>query len=92
MFFSFFAPPSSSLRSWTQLTSMSAATTLQQAETRRLLLDPARVLQRGFAIIRGQGGRIAPSASQISKDQSLRLQFRDGHADVTVDEVEKDPS
>lgn len=69
-----------------------AATTLQQAETRRRLLDPARVLQRGFAIIRGRGGRIAPSASQISKDQSLRLQFRDGHADVTVDEVEKDPS
>lgn len=69
-----------------------AATALQQAETRRRLLDPARVLQRGFAIIRGQDGRIAPSASQISKDQSLRLQFRDGHADVTVDEVEKDPS
>ncbi|MEC9048746.1 MAG: exodeoxyribonuclease VII large subunit [Planctomycetota bacterium] len=69
-----------------------AATKLQQAETRRRLLDPARVLQRGYAIVRDPGGRIAPSASQISKDQPLRLQFRDGHADVTVDEVEKDPS
>jgi exodeoxyribonuclease VII large subunit len=69
-----------------------AATTLQQAETRRRLLDPKRVLQRGFAIVRGEDGRIAPSAARIGKDQQLRLQFRDGRADVRVDAVETDES
>ncbi|MCK5941386.1 MAG: hypothetical protein KAI24_05400, partial [Planctomycetes bacterium] len=67
-----------------------AATALRQAETRRRLLDPTRVLQRGFAIVRGADGRIAPSATRVSKDQQLRLQFRDGSADVRVDAVETD--
>ncbi|MAD34504.1 MAG: hypothetical protein CMJ88_12225 [Planctomycetes bacterium] len=67
-----------------------AAYALQQAETRRRLLDPARVVQRGFSIIRDQDGRIAPSASRLVKNQALRLQFRDGAADVTVDSVETD--
>ena len=80
----------------TQLTHVSqrrcerAATTLQQAETRRRLLDPARVLQRGFTIVRDAAGKIAPSSSRISKDQRLQLQFRDGSAEVRVDRVETD--
>ena len=69
-----------------------AAYALQQAETRRRLLDPARVVQRGFSIVRDQHGRITPSASRLAKEQALRLQFRDGAADVTVDSVEAEPT
>ncbi len=69
-----------------------AATALQNADTRRRLLDPARVLQRGFAIVRGPDGRIAPDTTRVSKDQQLRLQFRDGVADVRVDAVDSEPS
>ncbi|HIE71932.1 MAG TPA: hypothetical protein EYP98_18105 [Planctomycetes bacterium] len=67
-------------------------TVLQQAETRRRLLDPTRVLQRGFAIVRGQDGRIAPSVNRLSPNQDLRVQFRDGSANVHVDSIEPNDS
>lgn len=69
-----------------------AATSLQEAETRRRLLDPQRVLQRGFAIVRGPDGRITPSAARLAADARLRIQFRDGSASASVDAVEIDPS
>ncbi|MGK0522314.1 MAG: exodeoxyribonuclease VII large subunit, partial [Planctomycetota bacterium] len=66
-------------------------TALQQSDTRRRLLDPVRVLQRGFAIVRGVDGRIAPSVTRITPKQSLRVQFRDGYANVNVDAIEPKP-
>jgi exodeoxyribonuclease VII large subunit len=66
-------------------------TALQQCETRRRLLDPVRVLQRGFAIVRQDNGQIAPSVTRITPKQSLRVQFRDGHANVNVDAIEPNP-
>lgn len=66
-------------------------TALQQSDTRRRLLDPVRVLQRGFAIVRGVDGRIAPSVTRITPKQSLRVQFRDGHANVNVDTIQPKP-
>jgi len=65
---------------------------LRDAETRLRLLDPRRVLQRGFAIVRDEHGRIAPSTARVEKQQALRVQFRDGHADVRVDDVQRDES
>ena len=67
-------------------------TSLKEAETRRRLLDPRRVLQRGFAIVRCADGQIAPSASRLAADKRLRIQFRDGTATASVDAVEMDPS
>lgn len=67
-------------------------TALQQAETRRRLLDPTRVLQRGFAIVRGENGRIAPSVNRLTPNQGLRVQFRDGSANVRVDKIEPNKS
>jgi exonuclease VII large subunit len=67
-------------------------TALQQCETRRRLLDPVRVLQRGFAIVRQDNGQITPSVTRITLKQSLRVQFRDGHANVNVDAIEPNPS
>ena len=63
-------------------------TALQQCETRRRLLDPVRVLQRGFAIVRQDDGRITPSVTRITPKQSLRVQFRDGQATENVDATE----
>ena len=68
------------------------ATALQQAETRRRLLDPTRVLQRGFAIVRTEDGRIAPSVNRLTNSQDLRVQFRDGSASVQVNSVEPNES
>lgn len=68
------------------------ATALQQSDTRRRLLDPVRVLQRGFAIVRDQYGRIAPSIQRLAPQQPLRLQFRDGHANVNVDTIDANPT
>ncbi|MFK7739862.1 MAG: exodeoxyribonuclease VII large subunit [Planctomycetota bacterium] len=61
-----------------------AGNALKAADTRRRLLDPTRVLQRGFAIVRGADGRIAPSITRIDAGHELRVQLRDGHADVQV--------
>ena len=66
------------------------AARLEQADTRRRLLDPRRVLQRGFAIVRNDQGRIAPSVARVDAGQTLRVQFRDGHADVRVDARHED--
>jgi exodeoxyribonuclease VII large subunit len=68
------------------------ATALQQAETRRRLLDPTRVLQRGFAIVRTEDGRIAPSVNRLTNSQDLRVQFRDGSVSVQVNSVEPNES
>lgn len=67
-----------------------AADRLKGAETRRRLLDPQRVLLRGFAIVRDEDGRIAPSVTRLASEQRLQLQFRDGHADVRVDATHPD--
>jgi len=68
------------------------ATALKTAETRRRLLDPTRVLQRGFAIVRDKDGRIAPSVDRITTNQDLRVQFRDGSASVRVDDIQANES
>lgn len=68
------------------------ASALKDAEVRRRLLDPERVLRRGFAIVRNARGRIAPSAARVAAEERLRIQFRDGSATASVDAVEMDPS
>ncbi len=64
-----------------------AAARLEQHATKVRLLDPARVLARGFAIVRLADGRVAPSVTRIQKDQIIRVHWRDGHADTRVDHV-----
>ncbi|HEB53172.1 MAG TPA: exodeoxyribonuclease VII large subunit, partial [bacterium] len=67
-----------------------AAVRLERADTRRRLLDPKRVLQRGFTIVRGQDGRIAPSIAKLATSERLAIQFRDGTAEVHVDATRPD--
>ncbi|MBK8975974.1 MAG: exodeoxyribonuclease VII large subunit [Planctomycetes bacterium] len=61
---------------------------LERAETRQRLLDPRRVLERGYALLRDPAsGRIVPGARGLRSGAKLRVQTRDADADVTVDAV-----
>ncbi len=62
-----------------------------QAERLRLL-DPRRVLERGFVLARDSDGNVVPSADRLSAGQQLVVQFRDGRATAAIERVEKDPS
>lgn len=68
------------------------AANLDRHATRVRLLDPRRVLARGYAIVRDGEGRVLPSAAKVETNQTLRVQWRDGHADTRVDHVHRDPS
>jgi exodeoxyribonuclease VII large subunit len=63
---------------------------LATAETRQRLLDPSRVLKRGFALLRGADGRIVTDAAQVSPDDLATVQLRDGRVQARVSEVELD--
>ena len=54
------------------------AARLEQQATRQRLLDPRRVLTRGYALVRNENGRVISDAAAIAADQDLTLQLRDG--------------
>ncbi len=56
---------------------------LESIERELALLDPSKVLDRGYAIIRDKG-RIIPDAVTFSQSpDTLEIQFRDGNINVT---------
>jgi exodeoxyribonuclease VII large subunit len=60
------------------------------AEGRRnalALLDPTRVLARGFSVVRGADGRIVRSASQLAPGVRVALEFERGNAEAIVERV-----
>ena len=67
-----------------------ATALLDQQAMRQRLLDPRRVLARGFTLVRDAEGRVLPSAARLRRDQVLRVHFRDGHADTRITEVHQD--
>ncbi|MEO0479070.1 MAG: exodeoxyribonuclease VII large subunit [Planctomycetota bacterium] len=67
-------------------------TRLDRFEDRRRLLDPERVLRRGYAVVRDeQTGRVLPSIDRFQSDQRAVLQLRDGRAVVHVERTEQHP-
>lgn len=64
-----------------------AAGRLDHGATKIRLLDPARVLARGFAIVRGDDGRVVPAAARVAAGASIQVAFRDGHVDARVHHV-----
>jgi exodeoxyribonuclease VII large subunit len=64
-----------------------ATARLDQRTTRQRLLDPARVLGRGYALVRSPDGRVLPSATRLHKDQTVVVQFRDGRATTRVTDI-----
>ncbi|MBL8756061.1 MAG: exodeoxyribonuclease VII large subunit [Planctomycetes bacterium] len=65
---------------------------LDQQATRSRLLDPTRVLARGFTIVRDAAGKVLPGIARLAKDQRIRVQWRDGHADAHVDHIHENGS
>ncbi|MBL8728889.1 MAG: exodeoxyribonuclease VII large subunit [Planctomycetes bacterium] len=65
-------------------------TRLDSATTRLRLLDPVRVLGRGFTLVRARDGKVLPSATRITAGDDVVVQFRDGRAAVRVADVQPD--
>lgn len=63
---------------------------LDQHTTRQRLLDPKRVLQRGFALVRDPRGAVVPAASRLAAGAAIELHFRDGRVAAHVDAVHPD--
>ena len=63
----------------------------QQLQTKLTTLDPAAVLQRGYALIR-EKGQITTSAAQLSPGTELDIQLGDGQLKAIVTESNHQPS
>ncbi|MBM4060500.1 MAG: exodeoxyribonuclease VII large subunit [Planctomycetes bacterium] len=63
---------------------------LAEMAARQRLLDPARVLGRGYALVRSTAGAVLPSAARLARDQTVLVQFRDGRATARVVDVQSD--
>ena len=51
-------------------------------------LSPRRVLERGYALVRGPGGRFVRSAASLATGAHVTLEFAQGEADATVTRVQ----
>lgn len=60
---------------------------LERAAVRCRLLDPRRVLERGFSLLRDDGGRVVTDAARTRAGATIRIQMRDGELGATVSEV-----
>lgn len=67
-----------------------AKSRLAASAERQRLLDPRRVLERGYALVRA-AGRVVKSAGDLAPGIALDISFRDGHARaVTTDATRED--
>ena len=67
-----------------------AAGLLDLLATRARLLDPARTLARGWAIVRDADGRVVRSVDGVAVGADLSVQVADGTLRSTVDRVDHD--
>lgn len=58
--------------------------TLQQMQVRLELLNPQRVLERGYSLLTTQDGKVVSSALQAPVGTPLKAMLADGSLDVTV--------
>lgn len=61
---------------------------LQLLQEKLASLDPKAVLRRGYAVVRGENGAIARSASDLAVGQSLLIQLGQGEVKVKVTHTE----
>ena len=52
------------------------------------LVDPRRVLERGFALVRDESGRVVRSVASTDVDAAMDIELADGHVHVRVTETE----
>jgi exodeoxyribonuclease VII large subunit len=60
---------------------------IDQWDSKQRLLDPVRVLERGYAVVRGADGRIATSAKRLKRDERIRIVLRDGSAVARIEDT-----
>lgn len=65
---------------------------LSVSEARARAVDPKRVLNRGYAILRGKDGKSLRTIAGQKKGTDLRASLADGTLDVTVTGVTKGPA
>ncbi|MCA8949563.1 MAG: exodeoxyribonuclease VII large subunit, partial [Planctomycetes bacterium] len=61
---------------------------LTAAAERHRLLDPERVLERGYALARGADGRVVTAARGLAPGSALVVQFRDGRVGTRIEEIQ----
>ena len=61
---------------------------LARAEDRLALLDPQRVLERGYAVIQSANGQVVTAPSQLRVNARLTDSLAEGQADVIAREVQ----
>ena len=70
---------------YTLQTLHAARSTVDAAGAAARMLDPAAVLARGYALVRGSGHRLVTGASELKAvPGNVRVEFRDGYADMRV--------
>lgn len=69
-----------------------AAAALDQQTHRHRLLDPRRVLARGYAVVRDRSGRVLPGVAGIAPGQQLLVQMRDGTVQSRTEQVDPAPT
>ncbi len=69
-----------------------AGSRLHEAETRLRLLDPQRVLERGYALVRNPAdGKVVTDAAALQSNALADITFRDGSARVRVESIQPRP-
>ena len=67
----------------------SQQTALETQRNRLAALDPARVLKRGYALVRAQDGSFIKSVEQVKLGQDITVQVSDGSIEAAVEKVKK---
>ena len=61
---------------------------MQTREARQRLLDPSRVLGRGYALVRDKKSRILTGVASMSPGQELDIELRDGHVAAVARKID----
>ena len=80
----------SELHRQTKLVLERATSRLDSWAARQRLLDPARVLERGYTLVRNADGRVVGQAHGLTPGMALDISFHDGHAQVQTTRVFED--
>jgi exodeoxyribonuclease VII large subunit len=63
---------------------------LKLCEEKRRLLDPINVVKRGYALVRGKGGRIVKETAALSVGDPVTIVMRDGKLGVHINKIDQE--
>ena len=65
---------------------------LEHFETKQRLLDPSRVLARGYAIVHSEDGKVATGIEGLATGSKVTINFRDGTAAASIESTRPKPT